>query len=365
MINQARVARLQEVARREGLAGFVVVPGASLVYLSGFRMGMSERPAFLLVPAEGEAAFFCPAFEAERVRRGTGIDNLLTYTDEAGPQAALTAGLRGGNWGGRIAFEYRACRLLEYDLVAQAVGGCQPVDARPLLAELRMAKDEAELAAIQRAADAVNVMLDAIRERLEERPTELELQSAAIAALRQHYPEAGVAFITVVSGERTALPHASASERRVEPGDLVLADLGASIDGYVSDITRTFATGDLDEEMNRIYDLVLQANAAGCEAARAGMTAGAVDAVTRQVIVDGGYGEYFTHRTGHGIGLEVHEEPYIVSGNEQILQPGHTFTIEPGIYLPGKGGVRIEDNVVITAAGARTLTSYPRDLRQS
>lgn len=364
MLSQMRLQKLQALAQRENIAAFVVVPSASLVYLAGFNMGLSERPAFLLVPQSGEVSFLCPAFEAERVRRGSGIAQLVTYTDEAGPVLALTQALSGWQHGKRIAFEYRACRMLEYDVMAQALGGqIDMVDARPYLAELRMAKDATEQAYLQTAAAAADIMVAAIERTLAPGVSERQLQEAAVQALAEAYPEAEIPFISIASGERTSLPHAGTSDRRLEVGDLVWVDLGASINGYVSDITRTFALGPLDAELARAYDLVLAANQAACQAAKPGVTAEYLDEVARAIIREGGFGEQFTHRTGHGIGLEVHEEPYIVAGNKLVMQPGYAFTIEPGIYLPGKGGIRIEDDVVITETGAKVLTTYRRDLR--
>lgn len=365
MLNQLRLQKLQVIAERENIAAFVVVPSASLVYLAGFNMGLSERPAFLLVPQQGEVSFLCPAFEAERVRRDSGIAQLVTYSDEAGPIVAMTQALSGWQQGKRIAFEYRACRLLEYDVMAQALGGqIEMVDARPFLAELRMAKDATEQADLRTAAAAADMMMAAIERLLVPGVSEWQLQEAAVQALADAYPHAEVPFISIASGERTALPHAGTTDRVIEAGDLVWADLGASINGYVSDITRTFALGPLTAELARAYDLVLAANQAACRAAKPGVTAAYLDQVARAVISDGGFGEQFTHRTGHGIGLEVHEEPYIVGGNNLVMQPGYAFTIEPGIYLPGKGGIRIEDDVVITETGASVLTSYQRDLRK-
>ncbi len=363
MLNKQRIAQLQELGQKNSIDAFIIVPSANLFYLTGFTMGMSERPAFMIVPNEGDVTFFCPSFEADRMTRGTGISQLITYTDEQGPAAAMQKALAGKGLGKRVAFEYRACRMLEFDLVFQAAGGFEHVDARPLLAELRMAKDAHEQACMQRAADAVNVMLDGIKAAIKPGVSEVELQAAAVAALEREYPDAKPAFITVVSGEKTALPHASSTDKQVQPGDLVMADLGAMVEGYVSDITRTFATEPLDKELETAYDLVLEANRAAKDAIRPGITAEEVDRVARKVITDGGFGPYFTHRTGHGLGLEVHEEPYIVEGNGLTLKLGHTFTVEPGIYLPGKGGVRVEDDVIVTEHGCHSLTSYARDLR--
>lgn len=363
MIKESRIKRLQGLAAEQGIDSVIIVPGASMFYLLGFSMGMSERPAFAIIPQQGEPTFFCPAFEAEKIRRGTGMQKLITWTEEAGPLPALREALGPKGLGQTVALEYRACRMMEFDLAYQATEGFAHVDARPLLAEMRMAKDAEEEALMQRAADAANVMLDGIKNALVPGMTEKELQKAALDALNKAYPEAQVAFVTVVSGEKTALPHATTGTRRVEPNDIVMADLGAVIGGYASDITRTFVIGPLDSELEEAYELVLKANQAAREAAKPGMTAGELDAIARKVIADAGYGEYFTHRLGHGLGLEVHEEPYIVGGSNQVLKEGHTFTIEPGIYMTGKGGVRIEDDVIMTAEGVKSLTTYPRDLR--
>jgi Xaa-Pro dipeptidase len=165
----------------------------------------------------------------------------------------------------------------------------------------------------------------------------------------------------VVAGPNAASPHSTPSERPIESGETIVVDCGATVGGYAADITRTFAIGELEPEMAQVYDVVRAANAAGRRAVRPGIPAEQVDQAARAVIEDAGYGEYFIHRTGHGLGLEIHEPPYIVAGNRQLLEPGMTFTVEPGIYLPGRGGVRIEDDVVVTADGGDSLTTFPRE----
>jgi Xaa-Pro dipeptidase len=166
----------------------------------------------------------------------------------------------------------------------------------------------------------------------------------------------------VAVGENSANPHAVPTERALQQGDLLLIDWGAGFEGYFSDITRTFTMGDVTPELLRIGDIVKKANRAGREAGKSGVTAGAVDQAARSVIAAAGYGDAFIHRTGHGLGMEAHEPPYIFAGNPVLLQVGMTFTIEPGIYLPGKGGVRIEDDVVVTEVGLESLTELPRQV---
>jgi len=173
----------------------------------------------------------------------------------------------------------------------------------------------------------------------------------------------GQSFAPIVAaGPNGALPHVNPGDRLLLSGEFVTLDCGVRYGGYCSDITRTYAVGSVGEELERIYETVRQANATGRAFAHLGVTAQAVDRATRRVIADAGYGEYFVHRTGHGLGLEVHEPPYIVESNELVLRPGMVFTIEPGIYVPGLGGVRIEDNVVITETGCESLTNLPREL---
>jgi Xaa-Pro dipeptidase len=171
-------------------------------------------------------------------------------------------------------------------------------------------------------------------------------------------------FFPIVSGgPNGANPHALPSERKLQAGDLLVVDWGAAVGGYISDLTRTFAVGEVEAEYRKIHRIVLEANAAGRQAGRAGAPCAAVDQAARDVIRRAGYGEYFTHRTGHGIGMEAHEEPYLRGDNVQLLEPGMVYTVEPGIYLPGRNGVRIEDNVLITAGGVECLSDMPRELR--
>jgi Xaa-Pro dipeptidase len=193
--------------------------------------------------------------------------------------------------------------------------------------------------------------------------SEQEISSELILQLLRAGTHADMPFAPIVSGgPNSANPHAVPSPRKIGPGDLLVIDWGASYDGYISDLTRTFAIGKIDPEFLKIYETVKQANAAGRAIARPGIPAGEVDHAARKVIDAAGYGKYFTHRTGHGIGMEGHEDPYMYAGNKLILTPGMTFTVEPGIYLRDINGVRIEDDVIITEDWAESLSNYSRDL---
>jgi Xaa-Pro dipeptidase len=209
------------------------------------------------------------------------------------------------------------------------------------------------------AQEALARTLEAVKPGMTEQGVAAELMVNLLRGGSEGMPFAPL----VQSGPNSASPHGGTSSRRLEVGDLLLLDFGAMVDGYPSDITRTFAVGEVDAELPDVYRIVRAANAAGQAAVRPGVSCQDVDRAARRVIEDAGYGPYFIHRTGHGLGLEVHEPPYIVDGNEQTLEVGMTFTIEPGVYLPGRGGIRVEDNVVVTKDGCDSLTTFERELQ--
>jgi Xaa-Pro dipeptidase len=229
---------------------------------------------------------------------------------------------------------------------------------------LRLRKGDDELDAMREAIRiseaALEEVLVATRTDMTERELAMHLSLAQSRLGGGHQPFAPI----VLFGERSALPHGTPSDRKLQGGDLILVDFGTSSAGYISDITRCFHWGEPTERTREIHTIVERANAAAREAAGPGVPCEEVDRAARSVIEEAGYGEYFIHRTGHGIGLGGHESPYIVKGNTQELAPGMTFTIEPGIYIPSEVGVRIEDNMLITEDGATSLTSYPRELRE-
>jgi len=253
-------------------------------------------------------------------------------------------------------------RVLELELLQRYAPGVSIAHAEPVMGTLRMHKDEEELNTMRRAIEVAEKAMRRMMPRIRIGMTEKQIA----AMLTQFLMEGGadtVPFGPIVSaGPNSASPHAVPTDRPLQAGDLLVIDWGAYVDGYPSDITRTFAVGELDAELVRVYHTVRQANEQGRQAARPGATGRDVDRAARGVITDAGYGNYFIHRTGHGLGLEVHEPPFMMEDNTDPLETGMVFTVEPGIYLPDRGGVRIEDDVVVTADGHTCLTSFPRDL---
>ncbi len=258
-----------------------------------------------------------------------------------------------------IGFEAEFITWAEQQDWATALAG-EAVPTRLLVAELRSVKDASELARIQCAAGIVDDALADVHDLLRPETAEIEFALALDDAMRARGAD-GPAFTTIVaSGPNSAIPHATPTNRAFLDGDLVIVDVGALVEGYRSDMTRTFAIGDLPPVAIEINSVVARANAAGVAAVGAGVEAAAVDDACRSIITDAGYGEAFVHGTGHGIGLDIHELPAVRRANTAILQPGQVITIEPGIYLPGFGGVRIEDSVVVTETGCHLLTHSPK-----
>ncbi len=358
-----RQESLRALALREGIDYFFIAPGANMFYFTGLDLKFSERPTMIVVPAVGEVFAYCPSFETGKVGKVTGIKNFVTYTDEEGPYPTLVRWVKEHNVKPKsvIAMEFLAARLKEYDVLHQALPEMELRDARLLMAELRMAKDEKEIEFMQKAADITDLMMEAMFQAIAPGVKESEIMAVGHKVAKEH--GVGSAFMSVASGPKASNPHATTEDRELVEGDMVIIDMGVRYNGYASDITRSFPVGKVSDEMKKIYEIVRLANEAGKKAAVAGVACEEVDRVTRKVIEDAGYGQYFTHRTGHGLGLEVHEEPYIVEGNKTKLALGHVFTVEPGIYMPGVGGVRIEDDVVITKDGNRSLTKYPREFK--
>ncbi len=354
--------RIQEMQARlaEGMVGFAaIMPGANFRYFTGKRMGTSERVTMLIVPPQGEPALIAPLLEAAGLQEACKIDTVFSYRDGQPPERAFREAVACMGLEGPVGCEYTAMRMLERSMWERALREAEYCDITDLVAELRSIKDSREISAMEEAVAIVEDVFRQVVPMVAPGVTERELAAAVQGGLAERgsglvYPGA------VASGERSALPHAGPSNRRLQAGDLVWFDVCAERDGYHSDLTRTFYVGEPSERLRDVYWVVHEAQKKARETIGPGMTCEEVDRICRRHIRDAGYGEYFTHRTGHGLGLEIHEPPYIVEGDDTVLRAGMTFTVEPGIYLPGEGGVRIEDDIVITDDGCRSLTTFTR-----
>lgn len=358
-----RLETLGAALGRSGLDAVAVVAGGNLRYLTGLDLHGGMRVMVAFFPAKGEPAFVLPALEAPRAKAIVPFPmRYYTWTDDEGPARALAeCACDLGLPGARLGVEYVGMRVFELRGIEQAAPGVQIEDATAVFASLRMTKSVEELTAMRTAVEIIETSLRTAIGHIRVGMTEIELAEIWEAAMREQ--GSAPSFETIIaSGPNAANPHHTNSHRPFQQGDLIIMDGGALFGGYASDITRTVALGEPAPELRRIYDLVLGANTAGREAVAPGAAPQDVDRAARGVITAGGYGPQFLHRTGHGLGLEVHEPPYILEGNADPLPVGATFTIEPGIYVQGLGGVRIEDDVVVTEDGGESLTTFEREL---
>ena len=358
-----RITKLTQLARQSNFDCVAIMPGPNMQYFTGLNFHLSERPTVALFPIEGKPALICPAFEASKTGRSPIAWQVFTYIDGQDPLEAFQAASQSLSLShARIGVEAYRMRVLELRLMESSAPNARFDAVDSLIAALRMIKDQDEIALMRHAIEITEQALDDVLDVIRVGLTERQIANELMVALMRRGAETLAFEPLIQSGPNAALPHVAAGDRVIQSGDVLLLDFGVTIEGYTSDITRTFVIGTANEEIKKIYELVKHANAAGRAAARPGATGQEVDRAARRVIADAGYGQYFTHRTGHGLGLEGHEPPYMVEGNDVPLEVGNTFTVEPGIYVPGLGGVRIEDDVLITDNGAVSLTTYNREL---
>jgi Xaa-Pro aminopeptidase len=362
----SRLKKLNRLLRSSNLDALALNPSPSLVYLTGMHFHLMERPVVAFFKADATPVLVLPELEMLKVRGLPFEIKAFPYGENPSEweKVFLEAGLSLGLQGKHIGVEPLHMRILEFCKVIAIAGETECQDATQVVGSLRVCKDVNEIIAMHKAVKVAQDALEATIPSIKVGMTEKEIAAELVTQLLRHGSQSEMPFAPIVSsGPNSANPHASPSNRKLRPGDLLVVDWGAAVDGYISDLTRTFAVGKVEEEYRKIHQIVQEANAAGRAAARPGAPCANVDIAARTVIEKAGYGQYFTHRTGHGIGLEPHEDPYMRSDNTQLLEPGMTFTIEPGIYMQGCNGVRIEDNIAITESGANCLSDMPRELR--
>ena len=319
---------------------------------------MSERPVVLFIE-EDNLTFVLPELESQKLD-GLGVDS-LTYSDVSGPQQVFDIFFENKQFE-KIGIESRIMRHLELNLIDRQ--GSEIVDSMSMFADLRTKKSNDEIEFIENAVSIAEKSLNSIINILSSGISEKDFASQLVMALLKNGSESELPFSPIVaSGANAANPHHFPTDKIIFENELVIIDWGANYQGYFSDITRTFATGKkIDSKLLDAFESVRLANSAARAKSEHGVTAGEVDLAARSIIDERGFGEYFIHRTGHGLGLEIHEEPNIKQNEDFILNEGNIFTIEPGIYLPGLGGIRIEDDVLIESSGSRSLTTIPRNL---
>ena len=355
-----RLEAAAAAADRAGVAGLVVTPGYDLRYLLGSRAQTFERLTALVIPARALPVVVLPRLELAALRESAAAElgrAVQDWVDGENPYDIVADAL-GGQARAAVTDSMPALHLLP--LAARL--GAVPVLGTEMMAGLRMVKDPAEIDALRAAGAAIDRVHARVPEFLEPGRTEADVAADITEAIvAEGHSEA--AFVIVGSGPNGADPHHECSDRVLQAGDIVVVDIGGPVEpGYNSDSTRTYSLGEPNAQIAEQYAVLQRAQAAGVAAVRPGVTAEQVDAAARDVLADAGLAEFFVHRTGHGIGLSVHEEPYIVAGNDLPLREGMAFSVEPGIYFPGRWGARIEDIVIVTAEGALPVNDRPHEL---
>jgi Xaa-Pro dipeptidase len=360
---EARISKLLEWMEKERVDVSIITSPANVMYLSGFYGDPHERFMGVIVPLQGSPFLLVPALDRDKAESKT---TLLVYshadTDDA---VEILAGCLESDPKAlqRVAIEKNHMSVARLEEMQQRFSGAVFANAEDRLTSLRMKKDAQELSLMKKAAKAADEAVAFALTQMAPGKMEFELVQAIESFVKKMGADRMAFDTMVLAGEKSALPHGVPGSRKIEAGDLVLVDLGIVWDGYCSDITRTFAIGQANERQRQIYEAVLKANEAAIQQVRPGIAAAMIDRAARDVINGAGFGEFFIHRVGHGLGIEIHEPPSMHGNNQHRLIPGMTFTIEPGIYLPEVGGVRIEDDVFVTDSGCEVLTSYPKHLK--
>lgn len=355
-----RLNRLREELRSQRLDLFVATPSTNYHYLTSYNPGRSERLIALLVPADADAVVVCPSFEVERIRRQTPIPDVRGWEEYEDPYRLVGDVVRRLKPTGRAALEpsteYRTFRLL-----TEALSNWQWTDGTALTERLRIIKAPEELALIRRAVEITEAAMAATFAQLAVGMSERDVATLLSGEMRRRGATGGG---LVQFGPSSALPHGGPGGTTLTRETVVLIDCGCRVGGYTSDVTRTVWFGDAPpDEFRRVFNLVHDAQTAAMELGRPGQTeCQALDRAARKVIGDAGFGQFFTHRLGHGMGMDGHEVPYLVEGNALKLEPGMVFSIEPGVYQLGKFGVRIEDDCVMTETGIQVLSHRPDKL---
>lgn len=377
--NQERLARIEKARRlmaAEKIDAILMTGGSSPQYFANVSFGGGERLWALLIPAKGEPFVVCPAFEEARARElladspfGPNTE-IRTWQEDESPFMRVAGGLKDrGIASGRLGIE-ETVKFVFADSIAQAAPALRIVSATPITAGCRMIKDAHEVECLKLAGEATLKVYKAVYESLKEGMTQADVN----AMIQAGYARIGFSgFASLNVGEYTASPHGSRTPQTIREGTILMVDDGCKVEGYTSDITRTFVLGKPTDKMKQVFDIVRRAQQAALAAAKPGVPNEAVDAAARKVLSDAGYGPgftYLTHRVGHGMGMDMHEWPYLAKNNmygwptDSRLQPGMVFSDEPGIYIKGEFGVRLEDDMHITETGAELLTPTSPSLEQ-
>lgn len=363
-MHEERIARLQNIMSRTGVAAVLLSPGVNMYYFTGVMKEAYERFLTVVVPADGEAMALLPSFETEHVKESLKVPlaRILVWKEEENPYRILAQTMKENDLErGTVAID-GTMQYASFSGVQKALSETTFIDATDAMSQLRIVKSRDEIELIRMACRIIGKGIKAAFESVAPGRTEVDVYDELRSEIRRQ-GGAPIGYGGVLSGPVSALPHGDSSDKRIERGETVLIDVGWRCQWYFGDLTRTAVVGHASDELKRIYEIVLKAQRKAIGGVGPEVQAQVVDRAARGLITEAGHGAHFTHRTGHGIGLEVHEPPYLVEGNIQRLSPGMVFTVEPGIYLAGRFGVRIEDEILVTEDGCENLSAdaYPEE----
>jgi Xaa-Pro dipeptidase len=357
-----RKERLVQLMGERSIEALILSPSMNMLYLTGFNTFPGERLLISILDREGKVTFIVPKLYEQEVREKAAFDSLLAWDDSQSPEELLREINKKRNYENSFVAIEDTMWFAVFEKVINTYRGADFVKASHLVGELRKIKAADEMGNMRKASELAERALGKVIPLIKVGMTENELKDKLEAEMKNQ-GLTGSAFETIIgSGTNSALPHYGAGDRKFKEGDSIVIDFGGLCGGYCSDMTRTVFVGKASEEYKNVYAVVKEAQERAVKSVKPGIKASQVDAAARRCIEESGYGEYFIHRTGHGIGMEVHEEPYITDSSDLILEPGMVFSIEPGIYLPGKFGVRIEDLVMVTETGVENLNKFKKEL---
>lgn len=351
---------LEQKMREVGIQTLIITDPKHVYYLTGFLSNPHERFLGAVFSMGKQPFLLVPELDEENARSAADITEIITHRDTDNPYEVLKSNLKSSV--GTIGFEKEHMSVARFEQLQESLSFARYLDVGPWLRQLRNRKSKEEISKIRHAVALIEQVLQETLPHVKAGITENELVAEIEYLIRKVGAEGPAFDSMVLSGKKTALPHGVPGHQPISNGDLLMFDIGLYADGYASDITRTYGVGHLAEPLQQMYNTVLAANEAAIRAIKPGVSYASIDKAARDVIAEAGYGSYFIHRLGHGLGIDVHEFPSVHGENELLLEDGNVFTVEPGIYVPGLGGVRIEDDVVVTATGVEVLTTLPKEL---
>ena len=362
-MSNEKINKLQSFLKKEDLEALAIVPGSNFFYLTGGNFHLLERPTVLLISKTNKPIAILPVLEVDSFEKLKLDVDIFEWQDSDGYQSAFDKAFQKIGSLPTIGIEGQRMRVFESQAIEKAANKIKIINAHKLISKIRLTKDVEEIEKLKKAIDIAEKSLEKTLQYVEVGKTEIEIKNFLIQQL-YNYGAEGIAFGPIVlASDNSALPHGhSRNDYKIKKGDCLLFDFGAIVDGYNSDITRTFFIESVSEEYKNIYQAVFDANAIGLKISKPKLSLHELDDNVLNSLADSGYSDLIVHKTGHGLGLDVHEDPYVMRNNHELLEEGMVITIEPGLYKKGSLGIRIEDDVVITNDGCESLTTFPKQL---